>query len=174
MHFKSPEHALKVAYYILATRIEPCNVIQKLIEKNTGVKIHSASDLSPHDWHTQSIWIINLAKRVTGNKIGFHVLQASFGDIMSNEVRESLFEVSQWINKTTDSRERLITDMIVTHMLRGRPTQRFIADQFCIPQANVFRAIKKYRDMINVERDHADAILWNEFKTAGLVLDGLD
>lgn len=174
MHFKSPEHALKVAYYILATRIEPCNVIQKLIEKNTGGKIHGAGDLSPHDWHVQAVWIINLAKRLVGKKIGFHVLQASFGDIMDNDVRQSLFEVSQWLTQTVDSRERLITDMTVTHMLRGRPTQRFIADQFGIPQANVFRIIRKYRDMINMERDHVDAILWSEFKTAGLVREGLD
>lgn len=174
MHFKSPEHALKVAYYILATRIEPCNVIQKMIEKNTGVKIHSASDLSPHDWHTQSVWILNLAKRVTGNKIGFHVLQASFGDIMNNEVRKSLLEVSHWLNQSTDRRERLITDMIVTHMLRGRPTQQFIADQFEVPQYKVCRIARKYRDMIDIEREHVISILWDEFKEAELLHEYVD
>lgn len=169
MHFKNPEHAMKVAYYILATRIEPCNVIQKLIEKNTGVKIHSASDLSPHDWHTQSIWIINLAKRVTGNKIGFHVLQASFGDIMSNEVRESLFEVSQWMVLTQDSKERLLADMMVTHVLRGRPTQQFIADRFGVHQQRISEKCREYRKKLWTERDHVIDILWGEFELAGIL-----
>lgn len=169
MHFKSPEHALKVAYYILATRIEPCNVIQKLIEKNTGVKIHSASDLSPHDWHTQSIWIINLAKRVAGNKVGFHVLQASFGDIMSNEVRESLFEVSQWLVLTQDSKERLLADMMVTHVLRGRPTQQFIADRFGVRKQRISEKCRDYRDKLHAERDCMLDILWPEFKSAGIL-----
>lgn len=177
MHFKSPEHALRVAYYILATRIEPSTSLQKIIkelEEMTGERIPHKTDMTPHDWRVQVVWIINLTKRLIGHKIGFHVLQGIHGDIMNVEVRQSLFEVSHWLNPAHDSRERLITDLITTHILRGRPTQRFIADQFGIPQASVFRIIRSYRDMINLESDHVDAILWDKFKAAGLVREGID
>lgn len=174
MHFKSPEHAIRVAYFILATRIEPSPSLQKLIkeyEEMTGERIQHSTDMTPHDWRVQVVWIINLTKRLVGHKIGFHVLQGIHGDIMNAEVRQSLFEVSHWLNPTSDSRERLITDLITTHILRGRPTQQFIADQFGVDRQVIKRLVRKYRDMIDIEQDHVENILWNEYKTAGLIVE---
>lgn len=173
MHFKSPEHAIRVAYFILATRIEPSTSLQKIIkeyEEMTGERIPHSTDMTPHDWRVQVVWIINLTKRLIGHKIGFHVLQGIHGDIMSAEVRQSLFEVSHWLNSTSDSRERLITDLITTHILRGRPTQQFIADQFGVDRQVIKRLVRKYRDMIEIEQDHVENILWDEYKTAGLIV----
>lgn len=176
MHFKSPEHAIRVAYFILATRIEPSTSLQKIIkeyEEMTGERIQHSTDMTPHDWRVQVVWIINLTKRLVGHKIGFHVLQGIHGDIMNAEVRQSLFEVSHWLNPTSDSRERLITDLITTHILRGRPTQQFIADQFGVAQKTISRIAIRYRDMINIERDHVNEVLWSEFKAASLLSEEL-
>lgn len=173
MHFKSPEHAIRVAYFILATRIEPSTSLQKLIkeyEEMTGERIPHSTDMTPHDWRVQVVWIINLTKRLIGHKIGFHVLQGIHGDIMNAEVRQSLFEVSHWLNPARDSRERLITDLITTHILRGRPTQQFIADQFGVDRQVIKRLVRKYRDMIEIEQNHVENILWDEYKTAGLIV----
>lgn len=172
MHFKSPEHALRAAYFILATRIEPKTALLKIIEQMeimAGIRIESKTEMTPHDWHAQAVWIVQLAERVTGTKIGFHVLQAMHGDIMQPQVRESLMQVSQWVNPATESRERLMVDLVVTHILRGRPTQQFIADQFGVAQKSISRLAKKYRDMLQIERDHVDAILWDEFKEAMII-----
>lgn len=124
--FLCPEHALAVAYLMLAYPIEPKNATQLMCDSlrerfDVTHKRKAMTGLTPHDWHARAVFITNLVARTLGDGIGFHVLRAQYGSGEDGAV--SARKISVWLNADAaeDSRGRELTDLLVTNILRGQP-----------------------------------------------------
>lgn len=151
--YNSPEHAVAVAYLMLALPIEGKNNTQKVIEQlrlrhdPTYVE-KPLSGMTPHEHHAQAVFILQLVKRVLRDSPMFHATQAKFGT--GREGAESARHISIWINPNAETgRERELTDLIVTNILRGYPRQRQLADRFDVSKGNISRAVSAYRILID-------------------------
>lgn len=151
--FSCPEHAIAVAYLMLAYPIEPKNPTQLICEAlqerfDVEYERKALSGLSPHEWHAQAVFIVKLMERTLADGIGFHVLRAQYGT--GEEGAASARQVSEWLNPdaSTDSREREVTDMLAAHILRGRPRLRDLCDRFDLPYSAVQRPASAYRVLV--------------------------
>lgn len=136
--FECAGHAIAVAYMMLALPIEPKNPTQMVCEAlrdrfDATYDRKALSGLSPHEWHAQAVFIVKLMERILGNSIGFHLLRAKHATGL--EGAESARKVSEWLNPVGEGRERLVTDMLVCRMLRGRPRIRDLSDKFDVPKS---------------------------------------
>ncbi|HEY9259189.1 hypothetical protein, partial [Chitinophaga sp.] len=111
------------------------------------------SGLSPHDWHAQAVFIVKLMERTLGNSIGFHLLRAQHATGL--EGAESARKVSEWLNPVGEGRERLVTDMLVCRMLRGRPRIRDLSDRFDVPTSALHDVLQAYRRLACAEKCEA-------------------
>lgn len=160
--FSCPEHAIAVAYLMLAMPIEPKNPTQLICEAlqerfDVEYERKALSGLTPHEWHAQAVFIVKLVERTLGDGIGFHLLRAQYATGL--EGAESARAVSQWLNPVGEGRERLVTDMLVCRMLRGRPRIRDLSDRFDVPKSTLHDVLQAYRRMIEPEREAAIARL---------------
>lgn len=156
--FSCPEHAIAVAYLMLAMPIEPKNPTQLVCEAlrerfDVEYERKALSGLTPHEWHAQAVFIVKLMERTLGDSVGFHILRAQYGTGL--EGAESARAVSEWLNPSAKGRERLVTDMLVCRMLRGRPRIRELADRFDVPKSTVHDALRAYRVLTRFEKDRA-------------------
>lgn len=172
--FSCPEHALAVAYLMLAYPIEPKNATQLICDSlrerfDVTYERKAMTGLTPHDWHAQAVFITNLLARTLGDGIGFHVLRAQYGSGEDGAV--SARKVSVWLNgdAAEDSRERELTDLLVTNILRGRPRLRDLSDQFDLPYSAIQRAGSAYRVLIEGARRAALGRLDHRMNEAGYV-----
>ena len=156
--FSCPEHAIAVAYLMLAYPIEPKNPTQLICEAlrerfDVDYERKALSGLSPHDWHAQAVFIVKLMERTLGDSVGFHILRAQYGTGL--EGAESARAVSEWLNPSAKGRERLVTDMLVCRMLRGRPRIRDLSDRFDVPKSTLHDVLQAYRDLAKHEIESA-------------------
>lgn len=164
--FSCPEHAIAVAYLMLALPIEPKNPTQLVCEAlrerfDVEYERKALSGLSPHEWHAQAVFIVKLMERTLGDSVGFHILRAQYGTGL--EGAESARAVSEWLNPSAKGRERLVTDMLVCRMLRGRPRIRDLSDRFDVPKSTLHDVLTAYRHLTKLHRESAvsrlDAIM---------------
>lgn len=174
--FSCPEHAIAVAYQMLAYPIEPKNPTQLICEAlrerfDIEYERKALSGLSPHDWHAQAVFIVKLLKRTLGNAIGFHVLQAQYG--AGGEGAISARQVSEWLNPSAPegSTERELADLLVTNILRGRPRIRELSDSFDLPKSSIGRLASAYRVLIEGVRRGALHRLKMQMQEAGLIVE---
>lgn len=151
--FSCPEHAIAVAYLMLAMPIEPKNPTQLVCEAlrerfDVEYERKALSGLTPHEWHAQAVFIVKLMDRTLGDSVGFHILRAQYGT--GEEGAASARRVSEWLNPhaLTDSRERGVTDLLAAHILRGRPRLRALCDGFDLPYSALQRPASAYRVLI--------------------------
>ncbi len=151
--FSCPEHAIAVAYLMLAYPIEPKNPTQLICEAlqdlfDVEYERKPLSGLTPHDWHAQAVFTVKALERTLGDNIGFHILQAQYGTGEKGAV--SARRVSEWLNPEApaDSRERELVDLLVTNILRGRPRIRDLSDRFDLPKSNIGRLASAYRVLV--------------------------
>ncbi len=151
--FSCPEHAIAVAYLMLAYPIEPksptqliCEALQERFDVEDERK--TLSGLTPHDWHAQAVFTVKVMERALGTGIGFHILHARYGT--GEEGAVSARRVSEWLNPeaTADSREREVPDLLTTHILRGRPRLRNLCDRFDLPYSALQRPASAYRVLV--------------------------
>lgn len=142
--FSCPEHAIAVAYLMLAYPIELKNPTQLICEAlrelfDVDYERKALSGLSPHDWHAQAVFIAKVLARTLSDSIGFHILRAQYGT--GEEGAASARRVSEWLNPeaAADSREREVTDMLTAHILRGRPRLCDLCDRFDLPYSALQR-----------------------------------
>lgn len=160
--FSCPEHAIAVAYLMLAYPIEPKNPTQLICEAlrdrfDASYDRKALSGLSPHEWHAQAVFIVKLMERTLGDSIGFHLLRAQHATGL--EGAESARAVSEWLNPVGEGRERLVTDMLVCRMLRGRPRIRDLSDRFDVPKSTLHDVLQAYRNLAESKREAALARL---------------
>lgn len=170
--FACAEHAIAVAYLMLAMPIEPKNPTQLICEAlrdrfDATYERRELSGLSPHEWHAQAVFIVKLLERTLGDSIGFHLLRAQHATGL--EGAESARVVSEWLNPAGEGRERLVTDMLVCRMLRGRPRIRDLSDRFDVPKSTLHDVLQAYRELAVHERAGALARLEREMGEAGIV-----
>ncbi|MGO4402153.1 hypothetical protein [Achromobacter sp. PAB15] len=170
--FSCPEHAIAVAYLMLAYPIEPKNPTQLICEAlrdrfDATYERRELSGLSPHEWHAQAVFIVKLMERTLGDSIGFHLLRAQHATGL--EGAESARKVSEWLNPVGEGRERLVTDMLVCRMLRGRPRIRDLSDRFDVPKSTLHDVLQAYRRLIEPEREAAISRLEVVMADAGIV-----
>ncbi|MFF7398869.1 hypothetical protein ACFZAI_20620 [Achromobacter sp. NPDC008082] len=170
--FACAEHAIAVAYLMLAMPIEPknptqliCEALQERFDVEYERKV--LSGLTPHEWHAQAVFIVKLVERTLGNSIGFHLLRAQHATGL--EGAESARAVSEWLNPVGEGRERLVTDMLVCRMLRGRPRIRDLSDRFDVPKSTLHDVLQAYRQLIEPERETAMGRLEVVMADAGIV-----
>lgn len=127
--FSCPEHAIAVAYLMLAMPIEPKNPTQLVCEAlrerfDVEYERKALSGLSPLEWHAQAVFIVKLMERTLGDSVGFHILRAQYGT--GEQGAASARRISEWLNPEApaDGREREVTDLLAAHILRGRPWLR--------------------------------------------------
>ena len=118
---------------------------------NATYERRELSGLSPHEWHAQAVFIVKLMERTLGNSIGFHLLRAQHATGL--EGAESARAVSEWLNPLAEGRERLVTDMLVCRMLRGRPRIRDLSDKFDVPKSTLHDVLLAYRRLVESSRD---------------------
>lgn len=155
--FSCPEHAIAVAYLMLARPIEPKNPTQLVCEAlrerfDVEYERRALSGLTPHEWHAQAVFTVKVLERTLGKGIGFHILQAQYGT--GEEGAASARQVSEWLNPgaPADSREREVTDLLAAHILRGRPRLRELCDQFDLPYSSLQRPASAYRVLVEGAR----------------------
>ncbi|CUJ21833.1 hypothetical protein [Achromobacter xylosoxidans] len=174
--FSCPEHAIAVAYLMLAYPIEPknptqliCEALQERFDANYERK--ALSGLTPHDWHAQAVFTVKVLERTLGDGIGFHILQAQYGT--GEEGAASARLVSEWLNPSApaDSRERELTDLLTTHILRGRPRLRDLCDRFDLPYSALQRPASAYRVLVQGARRAALQRLDIRMRDAAIVVD---
>lgn len=151
--FSCPEHAIAVAYLMLAMPIEPKNPTQLVCEAlrerfDVEYDRKELSGLSPHEWHAQAVFTLKVLERTLGDGVGFHILQAQYGT--GEEGAASARLVSEWLNPSApaDSREREVTDLLAAHVLRGRPRLRDLCDRFDLPYSALQRPASAYRVLV--------------------------
>lgn len=155
--FSCPEHAIAVAYLMLAMPIEPKNPTQLVCEAlrerfDVEYERKALSGLTPHEWHAQAVFTLKVLERTLGDGIGFHILQAQYGT--GEEGAVSARRISEWLNPeaSADSREREVTDLLAAHILRGRPRLRELCDQFDLPYSSLQRPASAYRVLVEGAR----------------------
>lgn len=171
--FACAEHAIAVAYLMLAMPIEPKNPTQLICEAlrdrfDATYERRELSGLSPHEWHAQAVFIVKLMERTLGDSIGFHLLRAQYASGL--EGAESARAVSEWLNPVAEGSERLVTDMLVCRMLRGRPRIRDLSDRFDVPKSTLHDVLQAYRDVAGRESEGALAKLELALKNAEVVI----
>ncbi|WMD23321.1 hypothetical protein RAS12_13400 [Achromobacter seleniivolatilans] len=174
--FSCPEHAIAVAYLMLAYPIEPKNPTQLVCEAlrdrfDATYDRKVLSGLSPHDWHAQAVFTVKVLERTLGDGMGFHILQAQYGT--GEEGAVSARQVSEWLNPDAadDSRERELVDLLVTNILRGRPRIRELSDKFDVPKSNIGRLSSAYRVLVEGARRAALNRLDVRMRDADIVVD---
>lgn len=174
--FSCPEHAIAVAYLMLAYPIEPKNPTQLICEAlrerfDVEYERKALSGLSPHDWHAQAVFTVKVMERALGAGVGFHILHAQYGT--GEEGAASARHVSLWLNPeaANDSRERELVDLLVTNILRGRPRIRDLSDRFDVPKSNIGRLATAYRVLIEGARRAALKRLDIRMRDAEIVVD---
>ena len=174
--FSCPEHAIAVAYLMLAYPIEPKNPTQLICEAlrerfDVEYERKALSGLTPHDWHAQAVFTVKVMERTLGDGIGFHILQAQFGT--GEQVAFSARRVSEWLNPAApaDGREREVTDMLAAHILRGRPRLRDLCDRFDLPYSALQRPASAYRVLVEGARRAALQRLDIRMRDADIVVD---
>lgn len=174
--FSCPEHAIAVAYLMLAYPIEPKNPTQLVCEAlqerfDATYERKTLSGLTPHDWHAQAVFTLKAMRRALRDSVGFHILQAQYGT--GEEGATSARRVSLWLNPEApaDSRERELTDLLVGNILRGRPRIRDLSDRFDIPKSSVGRLASAYRVLVEGARRAALLRLDLSMRDAGIVVD---
>lgn len=174
--FSCPEHAIAVAYLMLAYPIEPKNPTQLVCEAlrdrfDATYDRKELSGLSPHEWHAQAVFIVKVMERTLGDGIGFHVLRAQYGT--GEEGAASARRVSEWLNSgaPADSREREVTDMLTAHILRGRPRLRDLCDRFDLPYSALQRPSSAYRVLVEARRRPSLLRVGVQFKCCGIVIE---
>ncbi len=174
--FSCPEHAIAVAYLMLAYPIEPKNPTQLICEAlqdlfDVEYERKPLSGLTPHDWHAQAVFTVKVLERTLGDNIGFHILQAQYGT--GEEGAVSARRVSEWLNPEApaDSREREVTDMLAAHILRGRPRLRDLCDRFDLPYSALQRPASAYRVLVQGARRAALQRLDIRMRDADIVVD---
>jgi len=171
--FSCPEHAIAVAYLMLAMPIEPKNPTQLVCEAlrerfDVEYERKALSGLTPHEWHAQAVFTVKVLERTLGDGIGFHILRAQYGTGL--EGAESARAVSEWLNPSAKGRERLVTDMLVCRMLRGRPRIRELSDRFDVAKSTLHDVLQAYRRLIAPQREAAMDRLEVVMADAGIVL----
>lgn len=174
--FSCPEHAIAVAYLMLALPIEPKNPTQLVCEAlqerfDATYERKALSGLSPHDWHAQAVFTVKALQRTLGDGIGFHILRAQYGT--GEEGAASARHVSEWLNPeaSDDSRMRELTDLLVGNILRGRPRLRDLSDRFDVPKSNIGRLASAYRVLVEGARRAALLRLDVCMRDTGIVVD---
>lgn len=174
--FSCPEHAIAVAYLMLAYPIEPKNPTQIICEAlrewfDVGYERKALSGLTPHDWHAQAVFTVKVLERTLGDNIGLHILRAQYGT--GEEGAASARRVSEWLNPEAraDSREREVTDMLASHILRGRPRLRDLCDRFDLPYSALQRPASAYRVLVEGARRAALRRLDIRMRDADIVVD---
>lgn len=174
--FSCPEHAIAVAYLMLAYPIEPKNPTQLICEAlqerfDVEYERKALSGLTPHDWHAQAVFTVKVMERTLGEGIGFHILHAQYGT--GEEGAASARHVSEWLNPeaSAESREREVTDMLTAHILRGRPRLRDLCDRFDLPYSALQRPASAYRVLVEGARRAALKRLDIQMRDADIVVD---
>ncbi|MDQ6212348.1 hypothetical protein [Achromobacter insolitus] len=174
--FSCPEHAIAVAYLMLAYPIEPKNPTQLICEAlqdlfDVEYERKPLSGLTPHDWHAQAVFTVKVLERTLGDNIGFHILQAQYGT--GEEGAASARRVSEWLNPEApaDSTMRELVDLLVTNILRGRPRIRDLSDRFDLPKTNIWRLSSAYRVLVEGARRAALKRLDVRMRDADIVVD---
>ncbi|CUK21696.1 hypothetical protein [Achromobacter xylosoxidans] len=172
--FSCPEHAIAVAYLMLAMPIEPKNPTQLVCEAlrerfDVEYERKALSGLTPHEWHAQAVFIVKLMERTLGDSVGFHILRAQYGT--GEEGAASARRISEWLNPEglADSCERELTDLLVTNILRGRPRLRDLSDRFDLPYSAIQRAGGAYRVLVEGKRRAALHRLDTQMREACIV-----
>ncbi|ADP15386.1 hypothetical protein [Achromobacter xylosoxidans] len=174
--FSCPEHAIAVAYLMLAYPIEPKNPTQLICEAlqdlfDVEYERKPLSGLSPHDWHAQAVFTVKVLERTLGDGIGFHILQAQYGT--GEDGAASARRVSEWLNPEAPavSAMRELVDLLVTNILRGRPRIRDLSDRFDLPKSNIGRLSSAYRVLVEGARRAALKRLDVQMRDADIVVD---
>ncbi|MGE7085660.1 hypothetical protein [Achromobacter xylosoxidans] len=172
--FSCPEHAIAVAYLMLAMPIEPKNPTQLVCEAlrerfDVEYERKALSGLTPHEWHAQAVFTLKVLERTLGDGIGFHILQAQYGT--GEEGAVSARRISEWLNPgaPADSREREVTDLLTAHILRGHPRLRDLCDRFDLPYSAMQRPASAYRVLVEGARRAALQRVDIRMRQAGIV-----
>lgn len=157
--FKSPEHALMVAFAVLERRVEPKNATLQVIEaledkggpsregrRNTG--------LTPHEWHAQAAMTLAIAENsLRDSPILWQAVVAEYSQGPRGAL--AIREVSNAIAPDLTSQDRLLADLLVMRAFRRRPPIRTLEEAFGVPRSTLHRRQKDISAAVAQMRDQA-------------------
>lgn len=180
--FRSPEHALHVAYNISALPIEAKNATQLIIEMlrerfDVTYELKEIGELTPHQWHAQAAMIL----RRTASILEKHpIFMASIIVEFSNDEKAAKIRdrveyaktvqlLSNHIRPNLSSDKRFAFDYLVINMYKKTPCLRDIAEEFAIPKSTLGDWKNIYAPIVCKIRQSAVDILSAQMAECGLI-----
>lgn len=146
--FKTPEHALTVAYAFESLRIEPKNATARVVDSlraRRGTHTDAGkipSDLSQHEWHAQAAIIRQRVEcALKGEPMLLCAVLAEYSHGVDGAV--AIQEISQHLQPDLKGSDRLLCDLIVMRELRGGKSMRDIAGMLGVSKSLVEKRRKK-------------------------------
>ena len=171
--FRSPEHALAVAYGIVALPIEPKNGTQLVIEMlkerfDASYSRKEFSGLSPYEWHAQAAMIVHFTEReLAATPMLLAVVRAEFGSGL--DLAQGARHLSEKFYPEAGGSQRLAMDYLVLNLMRKRPSLQMIADNFSCEKTWLFRRQKLMKEKVAQLRELAAVTLAGPLQQAGVV-----
>lgn len=171
--FDCPEHALAVAFAIIELPIEPKSatlLVVQAMEERYGVGIVKLpTGLSPHDWHAQAVFTLQMARRALAPySMLWEIVEAEYHTGVAGAL--AIQKVSAHIRAAADSRARLLNDLLVMRIMRRKPVLRHISDEFDVPMSTLWREERKLHGPVADLRQRAIDLLRPVMEARGLVL----
>lgn len=171
--FRSPEHALHVAYNISALPIEAKNATQLIIEMlrerfDVTYERKAFSGLSPHDWHAQAAMTQGMTERVL---INHPTLMASIRTEYSTglELAMAAQLLSNHFRPNISSSERFAFDYLVVHLYRKNPSLREIQKHFGVSKSTLCDWVQVTKPQVSSLRQKVVDVLAVPMSECGLV-----
>lgn len=122
--FKTPEHAITVAYAFESLRIEPKNATARVVDSlraRRGMHTDAGkipSDLSQHEWHAQAALIRRRVEEALKDEpMLLCAVLAEYSHGIDGAV--AIQEISHHLQPDLKGSDRLLCDLIVMRELRG-------------------------------------------------------
>lgn len=170
--FRSTEHALAVAYWLLALPIEPKSPTQLIVEMlrerfDVTYERRLPTGLTPHDWHAQAVMVVSMVEReLAGEPLLLAAVRAEYSTGV--EMARAIQQVTDYVAPGAGA-DHLVVDMLVMRLFQRRPTLMAISDQFDIPKTTLLRRERALREKVGGLRDRVLARLDGPMVRCGLV-----
>lgn len=148
--FKTPEHALTVAYAFESLRIEPKNATARVVDSlraRRGTHTDAGkipSDLSQHEWHAQAAIIRQRVEfALKGKPMLLCAVLAEYSHGI--EGAQAIIDLSERLAPELEGRERLVVDALVLREFRGGDSMRELAGQFGVSRSYLEKRMQRHR-----------------------------
>lgn len=148
--FRSPEHALSVAFAFEALRIEPRNATARVVDSlraRRGMHTDAGkipSYLSQHEWHAQAAIIRRrVEEALRGEPMLLRAVLAEYSHGI--EGARAIIDLSEHLAPGLEGRERLVVDALVLNQFRGGESKFALAEQLGVSRTYINKRLERFQ-----------------------------